>query len=143
MIDAFGIAVADARLLEAFALGSGKIQKSDCHHWPEPVVQQPIARRMVKRGHAALILATDWLVEKRKREPVNRRLLLSKTAVSQLGERRWRTPTFTQWDLSEYQIAYLFVDGIAERLRPGAKREPVLAGPAASDLAAAPPHAPN
>jgi len=30
-------------------------------------------------------------------------------------------------DLSEYKITYLFVDGIAERLRPGAKREPVLA----------------
>jgi transposase-like protein len=29
--------------------------------------------------------------------------------------------------LSEYAIAYLFVDGIAERLRPGARREPVLA----------------
>ena len=30
-------------------------------------------------------------------------------------------------DLSEYEISYLFVDGIAERLRPGALREPVLA----------------
>ena len=30
-------------------------------------------------------------------------------------------------DLSEYDIAYLFVDGIAERIRPGQKREPVLA----------------
>ena len=29
--------------------------------------------------------------------------------------------------MSEYEITYLFVDGIAERLRPGAKREPVLA----------------
>jgi Transposase, Mutator family len=35
--------------------------------------------------------------------------------------------SFTQRDLSEYEIAYLFVDGIAERLRPGGKREPVLA----------------
>jgi putative transposase len=34
---------------------------------------------------------------------------------------------FAQRDLSEYEIIYLFVDGIAERLRPGAKREPVLA----------------
>ena len=56
------------------------------------------------------------------------RLLLSKTAVSQLGERLWEDyQAFAQRDLSEYQIAYLFVDGIAERLRPGAKREPVLA----------------
>jgi putative transposase len=30
-------------------------------------------------------------------------------------------------DLSEYDITYLFVDGIAERLRPGGKREPVMA----------------
>ena len=34
---------------------------------------------------------------------------------------------FAKRDLSEYKITYLFVDGIAERLRPGAKREPVLA----------------
>jgi hypothetical protein len=56
------------------------------------------------------------------------RLLLSKTAVSQLGKRLWQDyRAFTQRDLSEYEITYLFVDGIAERLRPGAKREPVLA----------------
>ena len=56
------------------------------------------------------------------------RLLLSKTAVSQLGERLWEDyRAFTQRDLREYEITYLFVDGIAERLRPGAKREPVLA----------------
>ncbi len=55
----------------------------------------------------------------------NGRLLLSKTAVSQLGERLWEEyQAFVQRDLSEYEITYLFVDGIAERLRPGAKREP-------------------
>src|ERR671936_149352 len=58
----------------------------------------------------------------------NGRLLLSKTAVSQLGERLWEDyQAFAQRDLSEYEIIYLFVDGIAERLRPGAKREPVVA----------------
>ena len=58
----------------------------------------------------------------------NGRLLLSRTAVSQLGERLWEDyQAFAQRDLSEYEITYLFVDGIAERLRPGAKREPVLA----------------
>jgi putative transposase len=46
------------------------------------------------------------------------RLLLSKTAVSQLGDYR----AFTQRELSQYEITYQFVDGIAERLRPGAKR---------------------
>ena len=29
--------------------------------------------------------------------------------------------------LGEYDIVYLFIDGIAERIRPGQKREPVLA----------------
>src|SRR5262249_36608543 len=56
------------------------------------------------------------------------RLLLSKTAVSQLGERLWEDyQAFATRDLSEYEITYLFIDGIAERLRPGGKREPVLA----------------
>ena len=56
------------------------------------------------------------------------RLLLSRTAVSQLGERLWEDyQAFAQRELSEYEIVYLFVDGIAERLRPGARREPVLA----------------
>jgi transposase-like protein len=55
------------------------------------------------------------------------RLLLSRTAVSQLGERLWEDyQAFAKRDLNEYEITYLFVDGIAERLRPGAKREPVL-----------------
>jgi putative transposase len=56
------------------------------------------------------------------------RLLLSKTAASEIGERLWADyQEFARRDLSEYDIAYLFVDGIAERIRPGQKREPVLA----------------
>jgi len=56
------------------------------------------------------------------------RLLLSKTAVSELGERLWADyQDFDTRDLSEYDISYLFVDGIAERIRPGQRREPVLA----------------
>jgi transposase-like protein len=56
------------------------------------------------------------------------RLLLSKTAVSELGERLWADyQDFATRDLSEYDISYLFVDGIAERIRPGQRREPVLA----------------
>ncbi|MFQ5567992.1 MAG: IS256 family transposase [Paracoccaceae bacterium] len=56
------------------------------------------------------------------------RLLLSRTAVSELGERLWADyQEFATRDLSEYDIVYLLVDGIAERLRPGQKREPVLA----------------
>ena len=34
---------------------------------------------------------------------------------------------FASRDLGGYDIAYLFVDGIAERIRPGQRREPVLA----------------
>jgi putative transposase len=56
------------------------------------------------------------------------RLLLSRTAVSELGERLWADyQEFATRDLSEYDIVYLFVDGIAERIRPGQRREPVLA----------------
>ena len=56
------------------------------------------------------------------------RLLLSKTAVAEMGEQLWQDyQVFKNRDLGEYEIAYLFIDGIAERLRPGQKREPVLA----------------
>ena len=56
------------------------------------------------------------------------RLLLSRTAVSEMGARLWEDDqNFATRDLSEYEIAYLFVDGIAERLRAGYRREPVLA----------------
>jgi transposase-like protein len=56
------------------------------------------------------------------------RLLLSKSAVSELGERLWADyQEFAGRDLSEYDVVYLFVDGIAERIRPGQRREPVLA----------------
>ncbi len=56
------------------------------------------------------------------------RVLLSRTAVSEIGERLWADyQEFAARDLGEYDIVYLFVDGVAERLRPGQKREPVLA----------------
>jgi transposase-like protein len=55
------------------------------------------------------------------------RSLLSRTAVSQVTERLWAEyESFTGRDLSEYNIAYLFVDGIAERLHGGQRREAVL-----------------
>ena len=54
--------------------------------------------------------------------------MLSRTAVSEIGERLWADyQEFATRDLGEYDIVYLFVDGVAERLRPGQKREPVLA----------------
>jgi transposase-like protein len=55
------------------------------------------------------------------------RSLLSRTAVSQVTERLWEEyEAFASRDLSEYEIAYLFADGIAERLHGGQRREAVL-----------------
>jgi transposase-like protein len=56
------------------------------------------------------------------------RLLLSRTAVSELGEQLWRDyQDFATRDLGAHEIVYLFVDGVAERIRPGQRREPVMA----------------
>lgn len=53
--------------------------------------------------------------------------LLSRTAVSQITERLWQEyEAFASRDLSEFPVAYLFVDGVAERMRAGLPREPVL-----------------
>ena len=44
-----------------------------------------------------------------------------------MTERLWEEyESFATRDLSEYEVAYLFVDGVAERLRPGERREAVL-----------------
>jgi putative transposase len=52
--------------------------------------------------------------------------LLSRTAVSQVTERLWQEyEAFATRDLSEFVVAYLFVDGVAERLA-GMPREAVL-----------------
>ncbi len=56
------------------------------------------------------------------------RSLLSRTAVSELTERLWAEyEAFASRDLSEFDVVYLFVDGIAERLHLGQAREAVLA----------------
>ena len=56
------------------------------------------------------------------------RRLLSRSAVSEVTERLWEEyEAFSRRDLSEHRIVYLFVDGIAERLRAGRPREAVLA----------------
>ena len=48
--------------------------------------------------------------------------------MSEITERLWAEyEAFSKRDLSEHAIVYLFVDGIAERLRPGQQREAVLA----------------
>jgi putative transposase len=56
------------------------------------------------------------------------RRFLSRATVSEVTERLWTEyKDFCKRDLSEHAIVYLFVDGIAERLRPGQRREAVLA----------------
>jgi putative transposase len=56
------------------------------------------------------------------------RRLLSRAAVSEITERLWAEyKAFTTRDLGEHRIVYLFVDGIAERLRAGQPREAVMA----------------
>ena len=51
------------------------------------------------------------------------RLLLSRTAVAEIGKRLWADyQEFASRDLGEYDVAYLFIDGVAERIRPGSKR---------------------
>jgi transposase-like protein len=58
----------------------------------------------------------------------NGRSLLSRTAVSEITERLWAEyEAFAGRDLGEFDVLYLFVDGIAERLHLGQPREAVLA----------------
>lgn len=56
------------------------------------------------------------------------RSLLSRTALTEVTEALWKEyEEFAGRDLSEVRPLYLFIDGIAERLRVGAPREAVLA----------------
>jgi len=56
------------------------------------------------------------------------RSLLSRSAVSEVTERLWAEyQAFAGRDLAEFEVLYLFVDGIAERLHLGQPREAVLA----------------
>jgi len=49
-------------------------------------------------------------------------------AVSEVTERLWaQYEAFASRDLSEFEVIYLFVDGITERLHLGQPREAVLA----------------
>lgn len=55
--------------------------------------------------------------------------LLSRSAVSEVTERLWQEyEAFATRDLSEYDLAYFFIDGVAERLHPGQKKDAVLCG---------------
>ena len=90
-----------------------------------PVALEDLAVEMLARGLSVRDIEDAFKDE-------SGRLLLSRTAVSEIGDRLWADyQAFAARDLSEYdsvsRIAYLFVDGIAERIRPGQRREPVLA----------------
>jgi len=53
--------------------------------------------------------------------------LLSRSAVSEVTEQLWSEyEAFATRDLSEFDIVYLFIDGVAERLHPGQKKDAVL-----------------
>jgi putative transposase len=52
------------------------------------------------------------------------RCVLNKTAASQVSERLWADyQAFAGRDLAEFKVLYLFIDGIAERLHLGDRRE--------------------
>jgi len=54
--------------------------------------------------------------------------VLSRSAVSAVTERLWADyQAFAARDLAEFEVIYLFIDGIAERLHLGQAREAVLA----------------
>lgn len=53
--------------------------------------------------------------------------LLSRSGVSEVTERLWQEyEAFATRDLSGFAVVYLFIDGVAERLHPGERREAVL-----------------
>ncbi len=53
--------------------------------------------------------------------------LLSRSAVSEVTEALWKEyEAFAQRDLGEFDVLYMFVDGVAERVHEGAPREAVL-----------------
>jgi putative transposase len=55
-------------------------------------------------------------------------ILLSRSGASRIAETLWQDYlSFAQRDLREYPIAYLYVDGVAEKLHLGQRREAVLA----------------
>jgi transposase-like protein len=81
--------------------------------------------RLVVEMYARGLSTRD--IEEALRDEGTGRLLVSRTAVSEITERLWAEyEAFATRDLSEFPVVYLFVDGIAERLRPGQPREAVL-----------------
>jgi len=81
--------------------------------------------RLVVEMYARGLSTRD--IEEALRDAGTGKLLVSRTAVSEITERLWSEyEAFATRDLAEFVVAYLFVDGIAERLRSGQPREAVL-----------------
>ena len=81
--------------------------------------------RLVVEMYARGLSTRD--IEDAHRDGGTGKLLISRTAVSEITERLWAEyEAFATRDLAEFVVAYLFVDGIAERLRAGQPREAVL-----------------
>lgn len=81
--------------------------------------------RLVVEMYARGLSTRD--IEDALRDESSGKLLVSRTAVSEITERLWAEyEAFATRDLAEFSVVYLFVDGIAERLRSGQPREAVL-----------------
>ncbi|MCP9469503.1 MAG: IS256 family transposase [Nitrospira sp.] len=82
----------------------------------ERLAVEMYARGLSMRDIEAAFTATDG------------RCLLSRSAASRVCEALWADyQEFARRDLSEIEVAYLFIDGVAERLHLGQPREAVLA----------------
>src|SRR3954449_7184408 len=116
------------------AEGMGEFAAPRVPDAPEPVVSS-IRQNLAGRTGALEDLAVELYarglstrdIEDAFTDDTGRRLL-SRAAVSEITERLWAEyEAFTTRDLGEHRIVYLFVDGIAERLRAGQPREAVMA----------------
>lgn len=79
-----------------------------------------LATQMVARGLSTRDIEAAFTDEQGNR-------LLSRSAVSDITEVLWQQyEAFATRDLSGLEIAYLFLDGVAERLNPSERRQAVL-----------------
>jgi putative transposase len=101
---------------------------------PEPFVSA-IRRSLKGRTQALEDLAVELYARGLSTRDIEKafmgadgRPLIGRAAVSQISERLWADyEAFSRRDLGEFDIVYLFTDGIAERLRAGQQREAVIA----------------
>lgn len=67
-------------------------------------------------------------IEDAFRDQRSGKAMLSRSAAGVVAEKLWEQyEAFATRDLSAYEIDYLFLDGVAERLNPGQRRDAVLA----------------